>query len=445
MPYDIIVGRTASDRKKFENKGTIFLGRSYVKMGQTTSLSNNVFMDVVRSHVVFVVGKRGSGKSYTAGVISEGMVDLPKEISKNLSIVMLDTMGIYWTMKYPNEKDESLLEQWKLKPKGLDIKIYTPVGYYQKALDVGIPTDSQFSLRASSLTAEEWRLAFELKQSNPVSVLIDKILNDFEDNNIKNYDIDDIINAIKTENTFAQETINEATNRFNAAKHWGLFSKEGTEISELVKPGQVTVLDVSAYATQPGGGWGVKSLVIGLIAQKIFIQRMISRKAEELEAIKTGYSYFQTEKETKKDIQPLVWFVIDEAHELLPDKGKTAATDPLVTILREGRQPGVSLLLISQQPGKIHSDVLTQSDIVIAHRLTAQRDVDALNAMTQSYTSGAISDYLRNLPSEKGAALILDDNSERLYPIRVRPKLSWHGGEAPTAIKYKRQLDLGLD
>ena len=27
---------------------------------------------------------------------------------------MIDTMGIFWTMKYPNLKDEDLLEEWGL-------------------------------------------------------------------------------------------------------------------------------------------------------------------------------------------------------------------------------------------------------------------------------------------------------------------------------------------
>ena len=70
MAYDIIVGRTASDKKKFGDRGTIFLGRHYVKMGQTVSLSSNIRMDVARSHVVLVSGKRGSGKSYTLGVMA---------------------------------------------------------------------------------------------------------------------------------------------------------------------------------------------------------------------------------------------------------------------------------------------------------------------------------------------------------------------------------------
>lgn len=59
MPYDIIIGRDDADKVRFGNKGLIKLGKGYVKMGQYTSLSNPIFMDVARSHVVLVSGKRG--------------------------------------------------------------------------------------------------------------------------------------------------------------------------------------------------------------------------------------------------------------------------------------------------------------------------------------------------------------------------------------------------
>jgi uncharacterized protein len=444
MSFNIVVGRNESDRKKFGDRGTIFLGKSYVKMGRTTSLSNTVFMDVIRSHVVFVVGKRGSGKSYSAGVIAEGMVDLEESIAKNLAIVMLDTMGVYWTMKYANEKDADLLEQWGLTPKALEkIKIFTPYGQFERTKAMGVPTDYPFSIKATELTAEDWRLAFEISNSSAVAILIEKTLGDFAEQKIEDYDIDMIIENIQKDPSFGRDTKNEAVNRFKTAKRWGLFSKEGTRIDALIEGGSVSVLDVSEYATSQGG-WGVKALVIGLVAKKLFIQRMVSRKLEEIEAIRTGYSYFKMEEESDKDKKPLVWLFIDEAHEFLPVVGKTAATDALVTILREGRQPGISLLLITQQPGKIHTDVMTQSDIVLAHRLTAQRDVKALNSMMQTYLGDTLTGFLNDLPSEKGAAIVLDDNSERLFPLRVRPKFSWHGGEAPTAIHYKKSMNLGL-
>ena len=92
--YDVIIGRSDKDKEKLGKRGTILLGKHFVKMGRTTSLSNPVYMDMTRSHVVFICGKRGGGKSYTMGVIAEGMADLPQEIKQNISIIMLDTMGI---------------------------------------------------------------------------------------------------------------------------------------------------------------------------------------------------------------------------------------------------------------------------------------------------------------------------------------------------------------
>ena len=136
----------------------------------------------------------------------------------------------------------------------------------------------------------------------------------------------------------------------------------------------------------------------------------------------------------------LLWIFLDEAHEFLTREGKTPATDALIQILREGRQPGISLVLATQQPGQIHKDVMTQSDIVISHKLTAKADLDALNEIMQSYIPESIKKQMDSLPPLKGSAIILDDNSERIYPVRIRPRSTWHGGEAPSAVKAEIQI-----
>ena len=136
--------------------------------------------------------------------------------------------------------------------------------------------------------------------------------------------------------------------------------------------------------------------------------------------------------------EPLVWVAIDEAHELLPKEGKTAATESLITILREGRQPGISLILATQQPGKIHTDVMTQSDTVLSHRLTARIDVEALGQLTQSYMRHGLEKEIDLLPRVKGAAVVFDDANERIFPVQMRPRFTWHGGGSPVAIKEKK-------
>ncbi len=437
--YDIIIGRSEKDREKYGTEGTVFLGKHYVKMGQTTSLSNKIYMDVTRSHVVFVCGKRGSGKSYTMGVIAEGMSDLPEEIKQNVAVVMLDTMGVYWTMKYANKKEGDLLKEWGLEGKELDVKIYTPVGYYKKYKEEGVPTDAPFSIKPSELDAGDWCMTFELDINSPEGVLIEKMINDLKDKG-DDFSIEDIISSIKKDDGGKQETKDAIVNRFIATEGWGLFSKGGTPLNDLVKGGQVTVLDVSCYATIPGTQ-GLRALVIGLISEKLFVQRMIARKNEELQSIKET-THFMGEKAEMKQKEPLVWLIVDEAHEFLPKEGETVATHPLIIILREGRQPGISLVLASQQPGKIHTDVMTQSDIVIAHRITAKVDTEALGMLMQSYMREGLDKQLNILPRLKGSAIVFDDMNERMYSMRIRPRFTWHGGEAPTAMhKVKKVFD----
>jgi DNA helicase HerA-like ATPase len=428
MPYDIIIGRDEGDKKKFKKRGLIYLGKGYVKMGNYTSLSNLIWMDVARSHVVLIAGKRGSGKSYTIGVMAEELSDLPAEIKKNIAPLIFDTMGIFWTMKYKNEKEKNLLREWKLKTRHLPIRIFVPHGKVQEYEENQIPVDKSFALKASELETEDWLSTFNLGIIDPVAILIEKTIADLKERT-KGYSIEEILDKINSSKE--KEDIKKAASAlFEAAATWGIFSKKGekgTTTKELIEAGKTTILDLSCYSSI--GAFNIRALVIGLISRKLFTERMDARKKEEILSLQRGSS-FQEKKE-----MPLVWIFLDEAHEFLPAKEKTPATDALIQLLREGRQPGISLVLATQQPGAIHKDVMTQSDIVISHRVTAKPDITALNNIMQTYLLSSINKYLDDLPDLKGSAIILDDNSERIYPIHIRPRFTWHGGEAPVAIK----------
>ncbi|MBW2967475.1 DUF87 domain-containing protein [Candidatus Woesearchaeota archaeon] len=440
MTRDIIVGRLAADREKLGDKGIILIGKQYVKMGRITSLSNPIYLDVAGAHVMFICGKRGGGKSYTMGAIAEGMADLPDDVKQNLSFIFLDTMGVYWTMKYPNKKDETLLEQWGFKPKGLDIKIFTPIMYYEKYKEEGIPTDAPFAIKPSELDSTDWCGAFDIGPNEPMGILVERIVHQLRKTKGE-YDIDDLVQAAQ-QDIRSEQTVKDALeNRFRSTEAWGVFDINGTQLKDLAAPGQVTVLDVSCYATMPGG-WKIKYLIVGLVSQKLFLQRMMARKKEEYESVHSTMDYFSTEDVAKKKQEmPLVWLVIDEAHEFLPrnEEDANAATMPLITIMREGRQPGISLILATQQPGKIHTDVMTQSDIVLSHRITARMDVEALGMLTQSYMREGLTQAVDQLPRVKGAGVIFDDSNEKLYPMRIRPRFTWHGGESPSAVKVAKK------
>ncbi len=438
MVYEIVLGREQQEQQRLGTAGSIFIGKHYVKMGAVTTLSQPVYLDLNKAHVVFVCGKRGSGKSYSLGVIAEGISQLPDAMRNRLSVIMLDTMGIFWTMKYPNHRDEALLKEWGLEGKGIDVKIYTPFGFFKKWKEEGIPTDVPFALNPAELSAEDWNLTFELESSDPVAVFIARIITVLKKAH-KSYDIHDIIMAIDDDETEELRVKHAAKNRFISVEDWGLFSPKATPVKELAKGGQITILDLSAYAIMPNG-WRIKHLVMGLVCMKLFMERMAARKDEEYSSVHEAIHYILEEHDEPRESEmPICWIMIDEAHEFIPNVGKTASSDALITLLREGRQPGIAMVLATQQPGKIHTDAMTQSDIILAHRLTAKIDTDALGALLQSYLRTGLDKELGNLPRVAGACIAVDDVNERLYPMRVRPRFSWHGGGAPGVIVEKKE------
>ena len=421
--YEIIAGRTEQDKATLGLKGAFFIGKHYVTMGQNTSLANDVYVDANRSHVVFIVGKRGSGKSYTMGTMTESLDQLSPEARNNIAVIILDTMGIYWTMKYENQQDKELLKEWQLNPQQLPIRLFVPTGHYQSYTQEGIPADAPFSFNVNELTIGDWCNTFALSLTSPEGVLISRVLSQFT----SSYTLNNILEQIRKDVRAEQKVKESVESLFLSAEQWGLFSDEGTTIKELSRPGTISVIDVSCYAAEHSST-SIRALVIGLLAQKLFDQRMRARKKEE-------YAHVHHTLENFKENTPLIWLFVDEAHEFLPKEGSTSATKPLLTLLREGRQPGISLVLASQQPGQIHTDVITQSDIVLAHRLTAKIDIDALGLLMQSYMRSNLDKEFAMLPRVTGAALLFDDTNERLYPVQIKPRTSWHGGSSPTALQ----------
>jgi hypothetical protein len=427
MLEKIIIGRDRSDLKEFGDRGTVFIGKHIVGEGEEAHLTNPVNMDAVRPHILLVCGKRGSGKSYTAGVIAEGMMLLPDEIRQNLCIIMIDTMGIYWSMKRPNDKEEEALKEWELKPQSMEnMKFFIPKGYVKEYEKSSVDFDSTFTLPCGEITAQDWMLTFGFSPIDPHGIAIDRAIKRVREKHGQSYGIQDIIGEIEADQKTEQKVRDGLVGMFGVAEDWGVFEKEGTSIDAFFEGGKISVIDISHYA-RASSGWSVRSMVIGLLSRKIFQSRLMARKAEEIETI-TG---------EKQKSSPMAWIMIDEAHQFIPNEGMTAASEPLLTLIKEGREPGISLLLITQIPNKLHSDALAQSDLVISHHLTSEADMKALRGIMQTYAMKDIEEYMAGLPRKKGVALVLDDNSERIYTIHIRPRLSWHAGGSPMAIKRK--------
>nr|WP_321496818.1 DUF87 domain-containing protein [uncultured Methanolobus sp.] len=393
----------------------LYMGRY---LARDRSSGSHVSLDVNKPHAVFIAGKRGYGKSYTMAVLMEGMMMLPDEIRSNVSSVVIDTMGIFWTLGKSNKVQEELVIGWGFEPLSFDIDVFVPAGslssYEERHINV-----KPISLPISEMDGYEWCRLFGIDTVSPSGVLIVRLIDELQ--NKGTFSFEDIIASViadKRADTVAKAAVE---NHFRTADSWGIFSETGVGIAELVKGGSTSVIDVSTIRSE-----AVRSALVSSIARSVYHLRLEARRSYERRMM--------GDNSVESGI-PMVWMFIDEAQQFLPAQGETLASDVLLNEwLKQGRQPGLSLVLATQRPASIHPDVLSQSDLVICHRLTSQDDINVLESVRPTYMKDNFGDSIMKMGSEKGIAFIVDDNTEATHIIRMRPRLSWHGGDDPSVI-----------
>ncbi len=419
----IILGRGSSTIKKIGCQGTMYLGRVSEK-GKHDLYGKKVLVDAVFPHVIFISGHRGSGKSYTLGVIAE-------ELSKadlGVGVILIDPIGIFWALKKENSdvNESVLLEKWGLNPNFLkNIEIFTPIGIYNDYRDETV--DTPFALKPSDLHIEDWCRTFDIDRYEIRGTVLEKAMQ-IVSREQPDYSIDDILDALDDPgivNSYRSDSIQAIRSRMNAAKGWGIFSGKGTPLSALSSPNKVSVLDIS----NPRIGDSLRALLVGIIARKILEQRIKSSRGE----------LFETSGEDDGLI-PVTWLLIDEAHVLVPNNRKTAASDPLIEYAKQGRKPGCALVLVTQQPSAMHKNIMSQIDIMITHLLTFEDDIKAFLKRVPSSVPDRFeeSDFIRSMPT--GVGLISDQKTQnRSLVVKIRPRISLHAGReaVPKALRDK--------
>ncbi len=349
-------------------------------------LENNpevkVYLDIeslISKHLA-VLATTGSGKSYTVGVIIEELFE------KNIPVVVIDPHGEYVSMKYPNEniKDKDLMEFFEVEPKGYNIVEYSP--------------DTKVNVDAKPLKFEDKNLSpYDIIQMLPTKPtpsqigLIYSAIKDLKERK-ERYDLEDIINEISNMESNAKWNL---INMMEVIKSTGLFDKKPTDIKELVKKGQITIINLRG---------------VSIDLQQLVVQRIVS---ELFEKRKLG------------KIPPL-FLVIEEAHNYIPEKETTYASKIIRNVASEGRKFGFGLCVVTQRPARIDKNILSQCNTHIILRITNPNDLKAVTYAEHSFSE--LEKEIKNLSI--GNAIILGMEIPLFVKIRVRK--SMHGGRSPS-------------
>ncbi|EMA33921.1 ATP-binding protein [Haloarcula japonica] len=335
----VVIGREAA------TGATTRLGHYRARDG---SRGAAVDLDVDRPHVGLIVGKRGSGKTYTLGVLAEGLL-----AAEGVAPVVVDPMGAF-----------------------------TPLATADVSATVIDP-----SVCAGALDPRQWCTVLGLDPERGAGALVWRAASE-------RAALDGMRSWVADADA-AASTVRAASNHLALAASWGVFEPSGIETETLCSD-CLTVLDVSGLDSRPAGA------VLAAVATALYDARMAE----------------QTNR--------LPWLLVDEAHAFTDG----VARRPLRRLVTRGRQPGVSCVLATQRPSAVPATTVSQTDLLVAHRLTSTADIEALQATQPTYLD---SDFAARLPETSGDALVVDDGTESVHHVTVRERRTPHGGETPRA------------
>lgn len=128
---------------------------------------------------------------------------------------------------------------------------------------------------------------------------------------------------------------------------------------------------------------------------------------------------------------------IDEADAFVPQRlipGSERCFGAIDTLVRRGRSSGIAPTLISQRPQVINKDVLSQTEVLVAHQLTGPQDRKALEAWIEAHdTENQRAAFMTSLASlAKGTAWFWSPGMLNIFQkVAVRDRRTFDSSSTP--------------
>lgn len=396
-----------------------------LNLGSEVERDKPCYLNVTGSRAIFICGKRGSGKSYSMGVIIEEMFE---RLKGEVVVLIADPMGIYHTMVSPNTRQSSELRAIGRLAKGYPLRLIVPGDPVLRYGDAAVVARFRengaevvsLQINPSDLSPEAWCELFDVSINEAMGITLWRAVDTLKEKD-RPFTIRDIVKQIMNDGRAKDASKEALENRLTAASRWGIFADSPKALTDLFSVNHINVLDLSVL---DAGTKGLRNMVLNVVAQRLFSERTRERRREEF-GLGTQL--------------PKVWLAIDEAHQFVPTGRTSLCKEMLIRWVKEGRQPGLGLIVATQQPAAMDSELLSQCDVILSHKITSWEDINALDRLSSTYLEGNLKTQIRAL-SRRGEALLVDDESESAMFIKVRPRFSAHGGGETHEVQSKQTL-----
>ena len=366
-------------------KSILDLRMNGIYLGKLQGKDIKAYLDpkkLITKHLA-ILAKSGAGKSYAVGVILEELMEM------GLPIVIIDPHGEYSSIKYENKNEEETkyFKTFDIEGKGfgnkvMEFAVNTSINIDAHQLKLPIPKDP-FTLIE----------ILPFKPTDAQRGLLYNIVNDLNERK-GIFEFDELIKELEISESTAKWRLIGGIQQLEQS---GLFSHSATSIDDIVKPGQLSIINFK------GADPEMQGIVAGSILSRIFEER-------------------------KLETVPPCFIIVDEAHNYCPERGfgETKSSKIMRTLASEGRKFGVGLCIISQRPARVDKSVLSQCSSQIALQVTNPSDLSAISKSFEGITSEAEGE-IKNLPI--GKAMVIGATDFPIF-VDIRVRKSQHGGAA---------------
>ncbi|HLZ08443.1 MAG TPA: ATP-binding protein, partial [Chloroflexota bacterium] len=182
------------------------------------------------------------------------------------------------------------------------------------------------------------------------------------------------------------------------------------DLRTLFQPGQCTVLQLDEVDRRE------QQVVVAVLLRRLYQARQNAERGRSSESTDLNLPY-------------PAFVLLEEAHHFAPagdEIKRVVSAEILRTILAEGRKFGVGIGLISQRPGKLDQDALSQCMTQVMLRIVNPIDQNNVAAAVE----GASRDVLDELPAlSKGQAIVVGASVNAPVVVSVRERHTPHGGQ----------------
>lgn len=358
---------------------------------------------VTSTHLA-ILASTGAGKSYLAGVLIEELM-MPHNRAATL---IVDPHGEYDTLSQMQGLDAFVEHEYRprveiIRPENIRVRISSLTLADLRYLLPEMSERMHYVLsRAYGLVGrkygEKWTLAqFRLAVREAEMQMDGK----------GEPSVEEQVEELMQESDFG--TAGAVIWRINSRlEHSAIFDDfESLPLDRLFRPGQCTVLQLNEVDQRE------QQVVVATLLRRLLHARMQTEKRLAVEGDEAYLPY-------------PAFVLVEEAHNFGPASADLVSSQILKTILSEGRKFGVAVGLISQRPGKLDADVLSQCMTQFILRIVNPIDQARVAESVESVGR----DLLHELPAlSKGQAIVAGAAVNTPVLCRVRRRITEHGAE----------------